>query len=173
MPSYVLGEAEHVNYENDALKSAPVDVFEDLGIEPPPPSRKGNFDWSTARPVIEIKDIPNGKHVEDFNSWAYQYQDFRIDVDFDGDGKVNEIACFTSRSYSDNSAQRFSIKGISFCPKIFGLGDGDTEEKIYGLLGKPNSENINGVAKTIEYNDFNLWLNLTKKEVYMLGIKQH
>lgn len=109
--------------------------------------------WKTD---IEVSKIPDNKSINDYKYWSYDLGEGqpRIDVDFEaGTGKVKSIGCYSGRG---------------FCQSILGIYTGTGEDDVLEKLGKPTSETIEGVTKTMVYERFGIKLHLEKKKVYML-----
>jgi len=114
------------------------------------------------RRFLDTSKLREGQHIdiEDYSEWAFDQanQNFRIDVNFDVTTKtVNKIACYS--------------KKVMSCPPLIGIDDGMSEETIIERLGKPSQQYLDGVAKKIEYKDLGVWFYLTKKTIYMMGVK--
>jgi len=91
--------------------------------------------------------------------WLYPDETKRIDLGFDAPrGQVFSIACYS--------------EGYFNCPTLFGIHDGSSEDEVLSHLGKPSTEEVDGVTKTIRYPQYNLTLYLTKRKVYMLKVSQ-
>jgi len=110
--------------------------------------------------VIETKTLSGDQKLEDCRSWEYpdDQSKVRIDVEFDAPTKtLNSIFCYS--------------EGSNACPAILGISVGTDEAAILADLGKPSEERIDGITKIMKYNSLNAWFYLTKKKVYMLGLK--
>jgi hypothetical protein len=110
------------------------------------------------KPVIETKNLEQGKSVEDYRDWSYEISGGRIDVEFDADKKaVIVISC-----YSSDSLRR--------CPSIGGISDGNSEQEVTRKLGKADVARIDGVTKSLYYKKLAIYLKLRQEQVYMLGV---
>ena len=137
------------------MKGYPPHVVKNTSKNPDPKDVWGSF-----RVLDTSKDLKEGQHIEDYSTWTFDQdnQIFRIDVDFDVTTKtVNKIACYSQKVMS--------------CPPLIGIDDGMSEETIIERLGKPSQQYLDGVAKKIEYKDLAVWFYLTKKTIYMMGVK--
>jgi hypothetical protein len=134
-----------VNY----VKGQPTNVLEDDA---------SSSQWG--KRVIEVSKLDQGRTPSDFLEWSYKItsDDSRIDVVFDADKKVKSIQCYSN--------------GYLNCPSVFGLHDGSTEDDVIARLGKPTSEAVNGVAKRMVYDPYNVMFYLTKKQVYMIYVTE-
>ena len=137
-----LGDSkEDVLYE----KGTPVDVEED-------PTKDEQF-----RTIVEVKDIPAGKSINDYHYWVYHGErdsrDPDVTVKFSRQTqRVVSVACYTFLS--------------PYCPSLLGAGEGTSEEWFYKTLGPPSRTTLENSVKTIEYAKFNVSYMLTKKEAY-------
>jgi hypothetical protein len=108
--------------------------------------------------IVEVKNIPKGKRVQDYSDWAYDDSNRRIDVDFDPAlTKIVSIQC-----YSKDSLGR--------CPTIGGINDGDSESAVISKFGTPDVATISGLTKRMTYEKIGVYFLLEKQRVYMLGI---
>lgn len=109
--------------------------------------------------VVDGKDVNEKVTYNNSTGWMYGDQQ-RIDVDFDQPGgRVVSIACFSESSYS--------------CPALFSLQTGSGEDDVLSQLGKPGSEKLDGVTKTMRYPQYNLTVLLEKRRVYMLKLSEN
>jgi hypothetical protein len=125
-----------------------------LGSEITDPKKKG---WA---PIIEIKNLPEGRSVHDYRDWGYELYRHRIEVTFDESRqRVMLIEC-----YSGDSAQR--------CPSIGLLTDGASERELVQRLGQPTESIIDGTSgtKRMFYTSLNTFFLLSRETVYMIGI---
>jgi hypothetical protein len=138
------------------VKGYPPHVVKDAPKEPDPK----DVWWQYPRVLDTLKDLKEGQHIEDYSTWTFDQdnQNFRIDVDFNVATKtVNKIACYSQKAMS--------------CPPLIGIDDGMSEETIIERLGKPSHQHLDGVTREIEYKDLGVWFYLTKKTIYMMGVK--
>ena len=109
--------------------------------------------------VVDGKDVNEKVTYNSSTGWMYGDQR-RIDVDFDKPGgRVVSIACFSESSY--------------LCPALYGLRTGSVEDDVLSQLGKPGSEKLDGVTKTMRYPQYNLVVLLEKRRVYMLKLSEN
>jgi hypothetical protein len=110
--------------------------------------------------VVATKDEIRAKNgVNNFFYWQYNLPEYRIDVSFDSNlKKVISIGCYVANS-------------SSYKPKnceIGGFNVKADEASILEKLGKPERDEINGVTKTLFYNQLNLQLIFEKKQLYYI-----
>lgn len=152
-----------VRYADIGLGDAQKEVLYVLG--PPPhfihPARTLN----DGNPFSKFGRVVDGAKPEekvsytDSNEWLYTVHQGRTDVAFDkAGGRVTSIACFSESSYS--------------CPSLYGIRDGSSEDDVLSQLGKPASEELDGVTKTVRYPQYNLTVYLEKRRVYMLKVSE-
>lgn len=126
----------------------------------PAPQVNDENPFSQFDQIIDSNNPEEKSTYLDSKEWLYTEGSKRIDVAFDAlGGRVKSIACYSNSYYS--------------CPPLFGIHDGSSEEEVLSHLGKPTSEKIDGVTKTIRYSDYNLTLYLMKRQVYMLMISEN
>jgi hypothetical protein len=146
-----MAEVKYVKgYPTDVLENPGTKVAEALN----PPSRY--------RLVLPTKEFKKDQRAEDYSAWEYEQPDQknRINVDFGAPGgTVKGIACFST--------------GTMNCPALVGIRDGTSEEVVVEKLGTPSRAQIDGVTKKIEYDSFNTWFYLEKRQVYYLGVSLH
>jgi hypothetical protein len=109
--------------------------------------------------------MPTGKHVEDFDEWAYPMGDqshgnISTEVRFDhSTSNVIDISCVET------------VDTLSHpCKSLAGINVGDTEEIVLQRFGPPYRSTIDGVAKTIRYDDLGIEVVLTRGKVYTLTL---
>lgn len=119
------------------------------------PLEAGDF---PGKPIIEVSKIQKGKTFRDYSDWVWREDKSRIDVSFDSNrAGVIAVGCFSSDR-------------LSRCPDIGGITDGSREDQVIKRFGKPESEQISGVTKTLNYEKVGVWFFLEREVVYMLGI---
>lgn len=113
--------------------------------------------WERAPEVLSVKKIPDGKSVDDYQSWSYDGPP-RIDIEFDkASGNVTSVGCFG---------------GAGICSPVLGISDGLSETDVRDRLGAATTERIDGPSKIMEYRQLGVELYLTKGRVYMLVVRQ-
>lgn len=105
--------------------------------------------------------MPAGKRINDFDGWGYHLGPAAsINLEFDHrTGKVKSISCTD-----------FGKMPPYACTPLSGIAVGDTEEHVQDKLGKPTRHKLDGVSKTIRYDDLGVEFILAKGKVYMLTI---
>lgn len=152
-----------VRYADIGIGDAQKEVLYVLGppphfIDPAPPANDGN-PFSKFGRVVDGKKPEEKVAYTDSKEWLYTGYQRRTDVGFDkAGGRVTSVACFSESSYS--------------CPSLYGIRDGSTEDDVLSQLGKPTSEELDGVTKTVRYPQYNLTLYLEKRRVYMLKVSE-
>lgn len=127
-------------------------------IDPAPPANDGN-PFSKFGRVVDGKKPEEKVTYADSREWLYTGHDWRTDIGFDKPGgRVTSVACYSKSSYS--------------CPSLYGIRDGSNEDDVLAQLGKPASEELDGVTKTVRYPQYNLTLYLEKRRVYMLKVSE-
>lgn len=119
-----------------------------------------NPDMKGWQEVVPVKDIPEGKNINDYNLWSYQEDQYshRLNVEFNPKtAKVISIGCFKD-SYG--------------CTEIYGLKSSSSEEEVINRLGSPPHSKLEGVTKTLSYPDLNLKFYLTQTKVYSLFVSE-
>lgn len=129
-------------------------------VEEPPDSK-----WKGHLAVYTLDDLKDHekKEVIDYFYWQYDFESprYRVDVIFSPTTKtVTEIGC-----YAELWDAFYNTCGV------LGLAAGSDEEQIYGRLGKPAREKLEGFVKTVEYPDFNLKFKLKKNKAYYITVK--
>lgn len=158
--------AKIVSYQGASLGETKDQVFYALGVPtdvlygPKDPYSTNLFDqFSTVATKEQIDKTPLGE--KGFNHWQYDNNDKpRIDIKFNNEGKVEFIGCFISpqaRAYADSCL-------------VNGVQSLDSEERIIDKLGKPDSETIEGVTKTMKYKKFNMQIFLERKFAYYIVV---
>jgi hypothetical protein len=109
----------------------------------------------------------NKTGARDYLYWQYPSKNTkdtkRIDVEFDTDTKkVVSIGCYV-QSNAWVSPNTCAINGIQAL---------DTEEIIVGKLGKPSKEVIDGITKTMQYEKYNMEINLEQRYAYYIVVKK-
>jgi hypothetical protein len=156
-----------ISFEGVVLQETRDEVFYALGLPTTVMDRETATRFGRGRLVWESspRDLEKlGKSIKDFPGWSYERQQTRLDIEFDGKGLVREIGCYHSlgsRQYLD--AERCEVNGIALM---------DTEERIKEILGKPQSEYLEGPTKTLVYPNLNLKLSFTKKIVYNISVSE-
>lgn len=105
--------------------------------------------------------MPAETEPNDYNSWSYEARNSYspdVTVEFDGEGRVTEVACI----------QLESTRG--YCAALFGVRVGDTEEAMIARLGRPSEARLSGVAKIVRYEDIGAEFTLTRGRVYRLTL---
>jgi hypothetical protein len=139
-----------------------------LYINGSPPAVYGEAEkegkWRGFQPIIETKNLENGKLVQDYRVWSYEQSSNHIDVTFNPEKTaVVAIACY-------------SIDRQGRCPSIGGVKDGDSELEVIRKLGTPGTSRIERgrdnmtTMEFITYPKVGIELWLGKERVYMLGI---
>lgn len=102
--------------------------------------------------------MPPGKSEDDFSAWAYTpADDVTITVSFDKSNRVESISCMTGHENA--------------CPNLAGVAFGDTEEQVFHKLGRYHVRyKLDGVSKTVRYDDLGVEYVLTKDRVYTLTL---
>ncbi|MBY0430981.1 MAG: hypothetical protein K2Q10_07280 [Rhodospirillales bacterium] len=141
-------------------------MFEVIYVKGNPEYVLGEFEtegeWKYFQPLIAVRDLDNGKSIEDFFQWFFLLSphggDTRVDVRFDKNTKrLVEVGCYSTV--------------VPRCPLLRNIRIGATEEEITAQLGKPAFEGFQGSSKRMEYEHLGMWFNLAKKRVYMYGIQ--
>ncbi|MDR5735992.1 hypothetical protein QCE47_27130 [Caballeronia sp. LZ025] len=113
--------------------------------------------WERYPAVLSVKEIREGKSVDDYRSWNYDGSP-RIDIEFDkAGGNVISVACFA---------------GDASCAPLLGISERSTEKEVVDRLGEPTNERISGPTKTMEYRKLGVKLYLAKERVYMLEVRE-
>jgi hypothetical protein len=136
-----------------------------------PPNGQKIAGWEGDQLVYDTSDkkegapksasMPPGTTIEQYPAWMYDSPQSRGDLRASFDrtsGRVDEIDCFD-----------FNKPPTEFCPKLLGIGVGDSEAEILADLGEPSRQSIDAGVKTIEYRDIGVAFLLEKTRVY--GIK--
>ena len=102
--------------------------------------------------------MPPGKTEADFPGWTYSpADDMTITVSFDNSNGVENISCMTGHENA--------------CPHLAGVAFGDTEEQVFHKLGRHHARYmLDGVSKTLRYDDLGVEYVLTKDRVYILTL---
>jgi len=148
------------------------DVLYRLGYPPEvigPVPKNGGTTWENMAPVywtdakVNPKNaMPSGTEVKDYNEWTYTSgdqlgPDGMLSVEFDPlDSSVISISCM---GFTANS-----------CPPLATVRWNDTEDQVERKLGAPTRSALDGVSKTLWYDDVGLRFYLTKGRVYMLTL---
>lgn len=151
-------------YADVSLGSSYDEVIYILGPPPHFLSPKASIKYSNLAssddPVVETENSTEKSNYSESSEWLYTENLKRIDIALDAPkGRVKSIACYSESAY--------------FCPGIYGIHDGSSEDDVLSHLGKPASEVIDGTAKIIRYPQYNLTLYLTKRQVYMIKISKN
>jgi hypothetical protein len=105
-------------------------------------------------------EMPSNTKVEDYDEWVYEepHSNVRLTVGFNKSGFVESLYL-----YSDNE-KPYGWGAIA------GLSSGDSEDKVL-RLGQPSGQNLDGMAKTIEYRDIGIVVTLAKGRACRITIK--
>jgi hypothetical protein len=116
-----------------------------------------------------VTDVPKQdveKHKQRFKGyvyWKYEgYSDRRIDVDFDKETKVvTSIGCYVNPDVASRGP--CWVNGISV---------GSSEGEVTETLGQPTRSSIdaNSNVKTLEYDNWNMEVLLSKRAVYYIKV---
>jgi hypothetical protein len=134
-----------VNY----IKGTPSSVLGEMSNEP------GMEGWQR---VIEVSKIEKDKTIQDYRDWDWDSGTSRLDVTFDPTMR----ALIVIQCYSNDRLRR--------CPEIAGIADGATEDEVIKRFGEPESSEITGVTKRLNYPKYGTFFLLEKQTVYSLGI---
>lgn len=116
-----------------------------------------SVEWYLAQATKE--EILKKKGIDNFFYWQYVFPNYRVDITFDPSLKrVSSIGCYVSDSTASIPKE---------CA-ILNFNINEEEETIKAKLGNPTKEEINGVTKTLYYNDLNLKLIFVKKRLYYI-----
>lgn len=131
------------------------------GVLGPPEALQGAccFRMNYTPGSTDPKDaMPSGKSESDFLGWTYEpAQDTTVTVNFDSKNHVESIACMTGNKVG--------------CSNLAGVYFDDTEEQVIRKLGRRHARyNLEGVVKTIRYDDLGIEFALTKNRVYMMTL---
>ena len=107
--------------------------------------------------------LPEGKSINDYNEWGY---------DMTEDGATSVQVTFDA---GKRSVQRVSCIDIDHskaphCAALADIQSGGAEEQVTARLGRPNRFKLDGVSKTISYDDLGVEFILTKGHVYYLTL---
>ncbi|MDB6121838.1 MAG: hypothetical protein JWQ71_831, partial [Pedosphaera sp.] len=119
-----------------------------------------NWVYTVNAPTNDVNRMPQATKVEDYNEWIYEEasSNVRLTVEFNKSNLVESLNLY-SRDY------------VSFgWRSVAGLSSGDSEDKVR-RLGAPSHQILNGVSKTIEYDDLGIAVTLSKGRAYMISIK--
>jgi len=123
-------------------------------------------DWGWPQRILKVdgdrndqNSMPPTKTVDDYNWWQFDDANSRISltIEFNESGIVESIELY---SKANNLRAWGPIAGI-YC--------GDSEKEIL-RLGVPTKQSLDGVTKTIEYQDLGLIVTLTKGKAYMIKL---
>jgi hypothetical protein len=147
-------------YQNISLGMDMGEVMYNLGYPEAVLYKEKNsagFLWNATKQ--NIADNPAG--VKGFNYWEYEAKDNRIDVEFNpATHKVESIGCYVN-------AETFITLGTC---SVNGIQALETEDMILAKLGKPSKVEINGVTKTLYYQQYNMKIDLAKRYAYYIVI---
>lgn len=121
--------------------------------------RRGRWQrvYSTDRERDPKNAMPEDKKIEDFLAWSYYTGEATVSVTFDAAGKrIESVSCLDLGEPPSSAA----------CPSLVGVTLNDTEEDVRRKLGQPFRSKLDGVAKTIRYDNLGIELLLTKGKVY-------
>ena len=105
--------------------------------------------------------LPADKHIEDFREWSYSKGPVTETIRFNASGTaIESVSCMELQD---------DPQGL--CPPIASVATGDTEEQLKHKLGEHHFRyRMDGVSKTIRYDDFGIEILLTKDKVYGLTL---
>jgi hypothetical protein len=128
--------------------------------ETPKPAERLHEPWTVDSIFAPFDKLPAGSTLDDYDEWNYNPEKGKLEpyisVTFDK-GNVETIKCYAEAEKKN-------------CLDVMGIMPGTTEADVKARLGKPNDEELNGVAKTLNYYRYRAVFHLTKRQVYMLGI---
>ncbi len=112
--------------------------------------------------------LPANRRIEDFDYWLYDLgpksgQDSRLRVQFD---HANALVKLVSCVYIDDQSD-------TICPPLAGIAAGATEDRVRLMLGTPTSVTLNGLNKTLAYEDLGVNYVLTKGKVCIFQLVSH
>jgi hypothetical protein len=158
--------APQTEYADIRLGMAPDEV---LSVNGSPPAVYGEAEkegkWRGFQPIIETKNLEEGKVIQDYRVWSYEQRSNHIDVTFNAEKTaVVAIVC-----YSTDRQGR--------CPSIGGVKDGDSKPEVVRKLGTPGTSRTQQGLRNMNTMEFitypksgiELWLG-KEERVYMLGI---
>ena len=144
------------------------EVFYRLGpptyvLAPPDPTSKFQGSqriYYTSVPQNDKNAIPAGSKIQDFAEWAYEkaHGNARLYVRFSPSGQVEKVGWYSP-----------SQDPTDWGP-VIGIHNGDPEEVVLDLLGKPGSSTVKDVSKTLHYRDLGLTIILTKGRAYSMAL---
>ncbi len=116
--------------------------------------------YTVSAPTNDVNRMPPATKVEDYNEWVYEEVsgNVRLTIEFNKAATVESLDL-----YSD-------IEKPHGWGSVAGLYSGDSEEKVL-RFGVPSRQHLDGVTKTIEYDDLGLKITLTKGKAYMVTLK--
>lgn len=110
----------------------------------------------------EVEKSPN--KYNDFDSWAYEFPDHRMDIDFESKShKVISISCY-------RDIDKGGFFPLEICP-VNGIDIYNSEDEVKSILGKPDKEYIDGVTKILVYQKLNMRVLLIKRKVYYIVVQ--
>lgn len=142
-----------------------------LGVPPrvlaePEPIEVNGEEWRDAQIVYWVDDppdpvnaMPQSTRIENYSTWQYDRTINNVDltIDFDSQGRVTGVSCTAL------DAPPFA------CGPVAGIYNTDTEEEVL-RIGRPTRESIDGVTKTMTYDDLGVFFQLNKGMVYRVGL---
>jgi hypothetical protein len=116
--------------------------------------------WAVDNILAPLDKLPSGSKTDDFDEWHYNREKDKIEpyisVTF-RNGKLETIKCYATAEGTD-------------CSDVLGIVPGTNEAEVKARLGKPDDEELDGVAKILRYYRYRGVFYLTKLKVYILGI---
>lgn len=102
--------------------------------------------------------MPDGKTESDFPGWTYEpASDTTVTVNFDPQDHVESVECLTGQPNG--------------CLSLAGIYFDDTEEEVIRKLGRRHARyKLEGMSKTIRYDDLGVEFTLMKDRVYMMSL---
>lgn len=133
-------------YAGVGLGNSRQDVL--YGIGQPAETADASGAWRPFRTTAELAA----------NGWAYQDSGGgRVDVRFDErDGKVGSVSCTQSEAIP------------SACGHLYGIGLGDSEDRLSFKLGRPTAERLATGVKIVRYDDLGVEFTLKQYTVYKI-----
>lgn len=110
----------------------------------------------TSLPREDKDALPAGSKIQDFPGWTYDKtpRNAQVDLEFSPSGEVVSVGW-----YSD------SQDPMDWGP-VAGIHNGDSEEVVLDLMGRPTSSSLDGTTKTLHYRDLGLEFTLVKGRAY-------
>ena len=116
--------------------------------------------YTVSAPTNDVNRMPPTTKVEDYNEWVYEEVsgNVRLTIECNKAGLVESLDL-----YSDID------KPHGWGP-VAGLYSGDSEEKVL-RFGLPSKQHLDGVTKTIEYEELGLKITLTRGKAYRVRLE--